>query len=475
MTLTKPQYTLAATALGSSLAFIDASAVIVAMPTMQKALNLGLEGEQWIFLSYSLALAALYLVAGIFGDRWGRRKVFVYGTIGFALASVLAGLAPNGALLILSRVLQGISGAFVTTNSLAWLRSVYADQAGKAVGLWTSLTSISTIIAPPLGGALTEWLSWRYIFYINLPLAALVLYWASRASPDKEQASRDKPLDLAGSVLIAAAFGFLTYFLVAGARSGFSELWWSLAAGLAGVIAFVAVEAKLPNPLLPLRLFKIRDFTFANLETFLIYGALYGIFVYFTLYLQFLGLSPLTSSLFLIPTSLVLIILAPFFGKRADRLGPRNLLTSGPLLIGIGALIFSLIKERGDVWLQGSLGLAIFSFGLAMLVAPITSTALKAVPTHLSGLASGFNNTVARLGSLVVIALIGMIISIIFFSRVDDKKAVPLGLHQNTPSHKEASVQGYQVGMWLVAGLAFSSAAVGWFGISNRPAEQTKS
>src|SRR3989344_9146646 len=159
MVLSKKQYTLAATALGSSLAFIDASAVIVALPTMQKTLNLGLSGEQWIFVSYSLALAALYLVGGSLGDRYGHRRIFSRGIIGFALASALAGLAPNGALLILARVLQGVSGAFVTTNSLAWLRSVYGDQAGKAVGLWTSLTGISTIIAPPLGGALPQRLS----------------------------------------------------------------------------------------------------------------------------------------------------------------------------------------------------------------------------------------------------------------------------------------------------------------------------
>ncbi|HZP55615.1 MAG TPA: MFS transporter, partial [Candidatus Saccharimonadales bacterium] len=166
MKLSKRQFTLAATALGSSLAFIDASAVIVALPTMQKALHLGLTGEQWIFVSYSLALAALYLIGGALGDRYGHRKIFKRGVVGFALASALAGVSPNSALLIVARVLQGISGALVTTNSLAWLRSIYGEDAGKAVGLWTSLTGISTILAPPLGGALTQWLSWRWIFYI---------------------------------------------------------------------------------------------------------------------------------------------------------------------------------------------------------------------------------------------------------------------------------------------------------------------
>ncbi len=474
MMLTQKQFTLAATALGSSLAFIDATAVIVAMPTIQKSLGLGLSGEQWIFLSYSLALAALYLVGGALGDRLGHRYVFVRGIIGFALASALAGVAPDGFWLIAARTLQGVCGAFVTTNSLAWLRSVYADQAGKAVGLWTSLTSVSTIIAPPLGGALTQWASWRWIFYINLPLAALVLYWAKRAVPDEPKAVKAKPLDIYGSLLIAFSFGLLTYFLVQGAKSGFSGLLWALFAGLLGLAAFFAVEIRQSNPLLPLKLFKIRNFSFSNLETFLIYGALYGIFVYFTLYLQFLGLSPITSSLFLIPTSIVLIILAPFFGARTDSIGPRLLLTVGPALIGFGALIFSFIDSKNDAWLLGGLGLVAFSLGLAMLVAPITAAALKAVPASYAGIASGVNNTVSRLGSLTTVAIIGMVISVVFFANVSDKSAVPLGVNQTDSSQVQSSKDGFRVGMIMVAGLAFVSSTVGWFGIQNNPPAERK-
>ena len=438
---------------------------------MQKALNLGLSGQQWVFLSYSLALASLYLVGGGLGDRLGHRKIFRRGIIGFAVASVLAGIAPNGGWLIAARILQGISGAFVTTNSLAWLRSVYGDHAGKAVGLWTSLTGVSTIIAPLLGGALTQWLSWRYIFYINIPLAVLVLYWSGQGVPDEPRASGAKPLDLYGSALIALTFSFLTYFLVQGAESGFTELWWSLAAGLTGLTLFILSQLRRDNPLLPLSLFKNRNFSFANLETFLIYGALYGLFVYLTLYLQFLGLTPLSSSLFLIPTSIIMILLAPYFGAKADSIGPRLLLTGGPLLIGCGALLFSLINSKGDIWLLGTLGLALFSLGLAMLVAPITAAALKAVPKSFAGVASGVNNTVSRLGSLTTVAIVGMIISVIFFGEINDKTAVPLGLQQTDAVLRQASQQGFQAGMWLVASLAFVSGAVGWLGIRNKQAE----
>ncbi len=465
MQLNPRTYTLAATALGSSLAFIDGTAVIVALPTIQKALHLGLNGEQWVFLAYSLALAALYLVGGALGDRLGHRQMFSRGIVGFALASALAGLATSGLSLIVARVLQGTAGAFVTTNSLAWLRSVYGDQAGKAVGLWTSLTGISTIIAPPLGGALTQWLSWRWIFYINLPLAALVLYWARRGVADQPGEDSKRPLDLVGSGLIATSFGFLTYFLVQGAKNGFRSLWWALGIGLVSLAGFIIAEGRLKHPLLPFRLFRNRNFLVANLETLLIYGALNGIFVYFTLYLQFLGLAPLASSLFLIPTSLVLIALAAYFGARADRLGPRWLLTAGPLLIGAGALLFSFIPSKDAIWLRGGIGVAIFSLGLAMLVAPITALALKSVEAKVAGLASGINNTVSRLGGLIVVAVVGMSISLVFFNRVPDKKEVPLGLYQSSQLTRQASVRGYQYGMWLVSGLAFAAAATGWFGI----------
>ena len=218
--------TLVATILGSSLAFIDVTVVIIAMPTIETDLDLGLTGEQWIYLSYSLALAALYLVGGAVGDRYGRREVFMAAVAGFALASLLAAAAPNGGVLIAARTLQGIAGAFVTTNSLALLRETYGKEAGRAVGLWTSFTGVVTIAGPPVGGALVEWASWRWIFLLNLPVAVATIWFARAGRCRQQETARVGRLDIPGAVLIAVGTSSLTYALVEGADKGFAQYWW---------------------------------------------------------------------------------------------------------------------------------------------------------------------------------------------------------------------------------------------------------
>lgn len=462
--------TLAATILGSALAFIDATVVIVAMPTIEQDLDLGLSGQQWIFLSYSLALAALYLVGGAVGDRYGRRTTFMVGAAGFALASLLAGAAPNAAILIAARTLQGVAGAFLTTNSLALLRGVYGDQAGRAVGLWTSLTSVATIAGPPVGGALVEWVSWRWIFLINLPLAGVTVLLARLGRCHEPVEMRVGRLDLPGAALAALGFGSLTYALVEGAERGFGELWWALALAVASLAAFVAVERRVAEPMLPFDLFRRRNFAAANLQTFLVYAALYGFFVFFTIYLQFLGFTPFEAGLINIPSSLVMILLAARFGALADRQGPRLYLTVAPVLLGAGALLFLLVDERSDFWTAGIASVAVFSLGLAMLVAPITATALKSAPERYAGIASGVNSTVSRLGSLVAVAIITLVISLVFHAQVDDEGAVPLAKDQRSPALREASIDGFRAGMLLAAGLAFLGAGVAAAGISNREA-----
>ena len=343
---TRRRLTLAATILGSSLAFIDASVVIVALPTIERDLDLGLTGEQWIFLAYSLALAALYLVGGALGDRFGRRRVFFWGVIGFAAASVLAGAAPNGATLIVARVLQGVAGAFLTTNSLALLRAVYAENAGRAIGLWTSFTSVAVLLGPPAGGALVEWVSWRWIFFLNLPVAALTLAAAVAGRCDERSMRREGRLDLPGAALSAVGFGALTYALVEGADKGFATVWWAAVLAAAALAAFVWVERRVAEPMLDFKLFRRRNFAAANLETFLVYGALYGQLVYVQLYLQFLGFSPFEASLLGIPASVIMIVLAARFGALADRQGPRLYLTAGPALLGCSLLLLLLVRTR---------------------------------------------------------------------------------------------------------------------------------
>ena len=467
---TRRQLTLAATILGSSLAFIDATVVFVALPTMEQDLDLGLTGQQWIVLSYSLALASLYLAGGAVGDRWGRRWTFIGGAAGFAVASALAGAAPNGELLIVARTLQGVAGAFLTTNSLALIRAVYVEQAGRAIGLWTAFTSVATIAGPPAGGALVEWVSWRWIFFLNLPLAVLTVVLARIGRCDERGQLRIGRLDVPGASLAALAFGTLTYALVEVANQGFGAVWWAFAISAASLVAFVWVELRVAEPMLPFELFKRRNFAFANLETFVVYGALYGQLIYVQLYLQFLGFSPFEASIILIPGSLIMIALASRFGSLADRHGPRLYLTLGPTLVGVSILLLLPIGERSDFWVAGTTSIIVFSLGLAMLVAPITAAALKSAPSEYAGIASGVNSTVSRLGNLIAVAVIGLVISLVFNAQVDREDAVPIEKGQRGAEVREASKDGFRAGMLLAAGLAFLGAGVAAFGISDREA-----
>jgi len=392
------------------------------------------------------------------------------GAAGFALASLLAGAAPNGEILIFARTLQGVAGAFLTTNSLALIRAVYVEQAGRAIGLWTAFTSVATIAGPPVGGALVEWASWRWIFLINLPLAGLTVVLAQIGRCDERAQLRVGRLDLPGATLAAFGFGALTYGLVEGAESGFAGRWWAFLVAASALATFVVVERRVKEPMLPFELFRRRNFAFANLQTFLVYGSLYGFFFYFTIYLQFLGFTPFEAGLINIPASMVMILLAARFGALADRQGPRVYLTLGPIFFGAGVLLFLLVTERSDFWIAGSVSIVLTSLGLAMLVAPITATALKSAPERYAGIASGVNSTVSRLGSLIAVAVIGLVISLVFHAQVAREDAVPLAKDQRGSEVREASKDGFRAGMLLVAGLAFLGAGVAAVGISNREA-----
>ncbi len=461
--------TLIACIIGSSLAFIDATVVLVALPTIEVDLDLGLSGQEWVFLSYSLALASLYLVAGSLGDRFGRRRAFIAGAAGFAVASAIAGAAPDGTVLIIARALQGVAGAFLTTNSLALLRGVYGDQAGRAIGLWTAFTSVAAIGGPPVGGALVEWASWRWIFYINLPLAVVTVVLAQLGRMDEKRSATAGRLDIPGAVLAAVGFGTLTYGMVEGADKGFAGLWWAFVIAAVALIGFVFAERRAENPMLPFALFRKGNLAAANAETFLVYAAIYGFLVYFTLFLQTLGFTPFQAGIITTPPSLVLIVLATRFGALADKYGPRAFLTVGPVLIGAGALISMLVSTKSDFWVFGIASLVVFSLGLAMLVAPITATALKSAPAELAGVASGVNSTVSRLGSLTAVAVVGLVVTLVFESKVASPDAQPLTKDQ-TGALLDASVSGYRAGMLVAAGLALAGALVGALFVSNREA-----
>jgi EmrB/QacA subfamily drug resistance transporter len=458
--------TLAATVLGSSLGFIDMTVVNVALPTISDDLGLGLAGLQWVVVAYALALAALLLPSGAVGDRRGRRETFIAGVVGFGVASVVCGIAPNGETLILGRAAQGIAAAFMTTNSLALLREVYGSDAGRAIGLWTAGTTLATVAGPPGGGALVEWVSWRWIFLINIPFGvATVAFALAGRCPQRTRQSVGQ-LDVPGAALAAVGFGFLTYALVEGGENGFAGVWWAVAIGAAALVALVPVERRAPEPLVPPQFFRRRNLALANVETFFAYAALGGVLVYLPIYLQFLGFSPFQSGLATLPIDAVLILLATRAGALADRHGPRFLLTAGPMLLGAGTLLWLLLDEQRDFWTFGLAGMLVFALGLAALVAPITTTALASAPEELAGVASGVNMMVARVGGLLAVAVMGLVIARVFDGAVDAGSAVPLARDQADPEQRAASIDAWRAAIVVAAVLAFAAAAVA-LGISN--------
>ena len=458
--LRRRRLTLAATALGSALAFIDTSVVIVALPTIERDLGLGFTGQQWVVLSYSVALAALYLVAGATGDRFGRRRMFIWGVVGFAAASALAGAAPDESLLVAARALQGVAGAFLTTNSLALLRAVYGRDAGRAIGLWTALAGAAIAVGPPLGGALVEWASWRWIFFINLPLAAVALALILGVREPRAGDTAHRRFDLAGATLAAGGFGFLTFGLVQGQDGGYVRVSWALALGAAALIAFPIHERRTRSPMLPLELFTRRPFVAANIETFLVYGALGGFVFFFILFLQFIGFSAFEAGVINLPVSVIIIALSPTLGRRADARGPKTLLTLGPILMAAGMAFLLGVTDRSDFWWFGPAGLVLFALGLAHIVAPITSTALASAPARLSGVAAGVNQTVSRVGNLVAVALGGLVVALVFQHVTGDPSAVPFQLDHTAGTLRDGSITAFRAAIGVCIAFALAGAFI---------------
>jgi len=363
-----------------------------------------------------------------------------------------------------------VAAAFVATNSLALLRETYGEQAGRAVGLWTAFTSVATLGGPPLGGVLVQWVSWRWIFFINLPLAVAAVMLVHKGRCPRVAEHRVGRLDVPGAATSAAAFGLLPYGVVQGAAHGFGRVWWAFAVAAASLAAFIAVERRAKEPMLPFALFRRRNFAFANLETFLVYGALGGMFFFFTIYLQFLGFTAAEAGLANVPGSIVMILLASRFGRFADEHGPRLLLTAGPVLVGAGMALFSFMRSKAEFWEYGVPGMLVFALGLSMLVAPITSTALSAAPERFSGIASGFNQTVSRLGNLLAVAVLGLVVLLVYQANGGDS-GVPLARGQHDHVLRSASMDAFRIAMLVSAAVAVAGAAVAALGISNADAE----
>ena len=417
--------TLIATILGSTIVFLDATVVQVALPALSDDLDTGLADQQWVVEAYLLALVALLLVGGSLGDQFGRRRMFVAGLIGFGATSILCAVAPNTELLIAARALQGLAGALLVPGSLAILAATFSGaERGKAVGTWTAWSGIATVVGPAAGGFLVDELSWRWIFWINVPLVigtvALALY-AIRESRDPEASP---VIDWTGIALSAVAFGGPTFALIEQPRYGWGDplVAIPLLAGLACLAAFVAWEMRYRHPMMDTRLFRIRNFSVTNASTVLVYGGLYGGLFFVTIYLQqTAGYSALEAGLATTPVSVMLFVLSPWFGKLASGTGPRLPMSLGPAVAGIGMLMLIRVEADAPYLSQVLPGVLVFAVGLAATVAPLTATVLDSVAERQTGIASGINNGVSRVAGLLAIAAIGAVISGQFAGALDDE------------------------------------------------------
>ena len=394
---------IAAATLGSGLTQLDGTVVNVALRTMGEDLDASLSQLQWITNGYFLSLASLILLGGALGDRFGRRRVFIIGTVWFALASLLCGAAPTAEVLIVARVLQGIGGALLTPGSLAMIQGAFrAEDRGRAIGAWSGLGGIASALGPLVGGLLIDHASWRWIFLINLPLAALTVWLAMRWVPETQDPRAHGRFDVGGAALAAMALAGVTWALTD--AGGAASVWGSGIALLAGV-GFVLVERRMPEPMVQLGLFAERTFSAANAMTLVVYAALGAIFFFLVLQLQTVGgYTALQAGLSLLPITVCMLLLAARGGALAQRIGPRIPMTVGPLVMAGGTLL--LLRVGPDViwWRDVLPGLTVFGLGLALMVAPLTATVLAAAPDEVAGLASGINNAIARAGSLLAVA-----------------------------------------------------------------------
>jgi EmrB/QacA subfamily drug resistance transporter len=404
------RWVVAATVLGSAMAGIDATVVGIALPTIGRAFHTGVTELQWVSNAYTLTLAGLLLLGGSLGDRYGRRRVFQIGTAWFALASLLCGVAPDAPALIGARALQGIGAALLTPGSLAILQASFVrDDRSKAIGAWAGLGGVATAIGPFLGGWLISAVSWRLIFYINLPVAIAVLAVSARHVPESKDPTVTGRLDVPGAVLFSLALAGLTYGLTEGAGLGWGSAATlsALIGGTALLVAFCLVELRRKTPLLPLGIFRSAQFSGANAVTFVVYAGLGGALFLVPIQLQtVLGFTPFEAGISLLPITVMMLGLSARSGALAARIGPRLQMSVGPLFVGAGLALLARVGA-GTGYVGGILpALIVLGFGLAATVAPLTATVLAAAPSEHSGVASAVNNDVARVGSLVAVAVL---------------------------------------------------------------------
>ncbi|MGY4718911.1 MFS transporter [Naumannella cuiyingiana] len=445
------RWVLAAATLGSGMALLDSTVVNVALRRIGEDLGASLSDLQWISNGYLLSLASLILLGGSLGDHFGRRRIFVIGVAGFAIASLACGLAPTPAVLIIARIAQGVAAALLTPGSLAMIQGAFAQRdRARAIGTWSGLGSVATAIGPFLGGWLVQYASWRWVFLINLPIAAITLY-AARHVPETRDPEAVKGFDIPGAILGSLGLAGITYALIEWTALP-SIAVPALIIGLLAGLAFVINERRSRNPMMPTGLFASRQFSAANAMTLLTYAALGAVMFFLVLQLQVVsGFDALAAGLSTLPVTIMMILLAGRGGALAAKIGPRLPMTIGPLLCAVGTLLLARVGPQVNYWLDVAAPLTIFGLGLATLVAPLTATVLAAAPDHHAGIASGINNAVARAGSLLAVAALPLMV----------------GLSGGDYADPVVFDRGYRAAMLWSAALLAAGGVVSWFTIRN--------
>ena len=481
--------TLVACILGTAVVFLDGTVVNVALPAIRDDLDTGLAAQQWVVEAYLLTLGALMLVGGSLGDVLGRKRIFSVGLAGFGATSLLCALAPTVELLIVARALQGIAGALLVPSSLAIITAVFPDdERGAAIGTWTAWGGIAMVVGPLGGGLLVDHASWRWIFGINVPFVLATLAILHSAVPESVDEQSDRRIDYLGAVLVALGLAGPVFALIEQPVYGFGDpiVWVPLVAGVAMLVAFVFHERRSDHPMLPLSLFRSRNFAVGNVATLLVYGGLGAATFFVAIFLQQVaGYSAVAAGVTLLPITVIMFVLSRRWGALSDRIGPRALMGAGPIVGGAGLVWMGRLSTDVNYLTDLLPAVLLFGLGLSMTVAPLTNTVLGSVPQHNAGVASGANNAISRVAGLLAIAAVGAVVAAQFGSALDDElagrpqtaavrevKERPLsggvpGRPELDAAVEAASVHAYRVGLGVGGGLMMLGGVISLIGIVN--------